>query len=140
MSVKFRLAFDVEAETLFSLMSKLLPIDNLRVEELRPSVAPKLMAQPKLAAPKAKRKGSSRGLGSRGGVDITKGMAQIIIDLLSDGKPHGALEIIALAVKRGYSKSGVTSRLIKLKAHGLIHQPEYGRWAIGEKPKTSSAA
>ena len=140
MSVKFRLAFDVEAETLFKLMSKLLPIDNLNVEELRPNVTAKLTHEPKLMAPKAKRRGGSAGLGSRGGADITKGVARIIMGLLSDGKPHSQSELKPLVKKEGYSPSGLASRLNKLMAHGLIHQPDYGLWAIGEKPKKTSAA
>ena len=40
MSVKFKLGFTVSAETLFTLMSKLLPIEDLSVEEVieRPPV------------------------------------------------------------------------------------------------------
>ena len=138
MSVKFRLAFDVEAETLFKLMSKLLPIDNLDVVELRPS-APKLMAQPKLTASKPKHRGGATGLGARGGVDINSGAARIIIEALSDGKPHSAVELKPLVGKAGYAESGVSSRLEKLKAHGVIHQPDVGLWAIGEQPKKGAA-
>lgn len=34
MSVKFKLGFTVSAETLFTLLSKMLPIDDLSVEEV----------------------------------------------------------------------------------------------------------
>ena len=96
--VKFKIGFEIGAETLFGMLSKMLPIDNLHVEEIvEPPPRFNLKAQveklgadsllpPKFAPrkkPRAKRSGRA--------VDLKAGINRIIVEVLSDGLPHHAV-------------------------------------------------
>jgi hypothetical protein len=74
MAVKFKIGFTIDAETLFGLISKFLPLENLSVEEvaLRPAhAAPprlsKIAERVERAKPKQKR--ASRGMDLKAGVN-----------------------------------------------------------------------
>lgn len=137
---KFRVSFTITAETMFHMMSKFLPIDDLSVVE-QPLVERAKLAQPKPAIVtqqklvgkwKIKPKHKTRS------IDMKKGINSVIADLLSDGKPHRAMEIGPLIKARGYSPNSVTSRLDALQAAGLVKKVDIGTWILVESnPKVA---
>jgi hypothetical protein len=138
MTMKLKIGFTVSAETLFGLMAKLLPIDDLHIEELgdtaRPSLAPakaapKQIGKPHKPPPKQQRR--------RTGPDLKSGVNRIIVEALSGG-PRRASEIKPLLKAAGFAESGVGSRLEKLREQGIVHQPEFGLWQL--TAKTEAAA
>lgn len=124
--VKFKVAFTITAETMFSMLSKFLPVEDLTVEEMVPKP---VSAQPKLArqfvrdTPKLKRKRSpSRTF------DLNSGINRIIMELLADGQTHKAIEIKPLLKKAGFSANSVGSRLQALREKGIVEQMGKGAW------------
>ena len=88
--IKYRLGFTMSAETLFALMAKVLPIEDLNVEEIieRPPAVQKparrlAQPQPQLVKPERKKR-------DRGGPNMKAGANAIIMELFSDGKGHRA--------------------------------------------------
>jgi hypothetical protein len=143
MSVKFKIGFTIDAETLFGIIAKFLPVEDLEVEEIEPHapkhvekiarlVGPENRHEP-VRPPRAKRPGPIP-------MSLDKGANAIIMNFLADGKRHGPGALKPLFRAAGYSDSGVASRLMKLKAAGVVHQPEYGLWQIGEAPVTKKSA
>jgi hypothetical protein len=150
--VKFRLGFTISAETLFSMMSKVLPIDDLHVEEVfepdRGHGHPlggfkdtehlpthNLKAQikhlgqdslmPKQLKPKQPAKQQRRR-----GVDLKRGINGIIITALSDGAVHRAVDLQPLLKAAGFSENSISSRLQQLKEHGVVRQTGIGAWRL----------
>jgi len=136
--VKFRLGFTISAETLFLLMSKMLPIDDLAVEEVMdapPNPRHNLKAQIKhlgqdslMPPPKAKqpqkRKRASRGL------NLKQGINGIILVALSDGAVHRAVDLQPMLKAAGYSPNSVSSRLQELRNNGVVRQVSTGAWRL----------
>lgn len=139
MSVKFKLGFTVSAETLFTLLSKMLPIDDLSVEEVvEPPPVPahmdsldRYMKPPKLIKPQLK---TVRRRG-RNALNPNKGVNKIILDMLADGKPHHVAEADGSIKEAGYSPNGMYSRIQRLQRHGLVFQPRKGLWQLTPKSK-----
>jgi hypothetical protein len=143
MAVKFKVGFTMSAETLFGIIAKMLPIEDLQVEEIEPRAVP---APPKVAAlagpikkprkpyPKEVRRGNRHT-----GPNLDVGVNAIIMAHLSDGKPHYATELKPLLKAAGFSPNGTGSRLQSLLRAGVLHQPAYGLWQIGEAKKAASA-
>jgi hypothetical protein len=143
MAVKFKVGFTMSAETLFSIIAKMLPIEDLQVEEVQPRAlhaAPKIAA---LAAPTKKPRKPYPKTSYRGnrhtGPNLDAGVNAIIMAHLSDGKPHYATELKPLLTAAGFSANGVGSRLQALRKAGVLHQPDIGLWQIGEARKAASA-
>lgn len=139
--VKFKIGFVVDAETLFGILSKFLPVDDLVVEELSsspqsspPSSMPHLadrtlrvatMRQPRLkrASPpvrKSKRKPSKP-------MNLNAGVNRIILDALFS-RPHRASEFRPLLKAAGFSGNSAGSRLQQLERHGIVKRVEHGLW------------
>jgi hypothetical protein len=135
MTMKLKIGFTVSAETLFGLMAKLLPIDDLHIEELGETARPSLA--PAKAAPKQIGKPPPKQQRRRTGPDLKSGVNRIIVEALSGG-PRRASEIKPLLKAAGYAESGIGSRLEKLRAVGIVHQPEFGLWQL--TAKTEAAA
>jgi DNA-binding transcriptional ArsR family regulator len=137
---KFKIGFDVDAETLFDMMAKFLPIDNLTVEELTPPPRPdpairfdKRFDLPKGISkqhtlPSTKRKKYARNKPSIP-MDLTKGINRIILDLLEHG-PHYAVEFKKPMANAGYSPNSVGSRLQSLEEKGIIKRTGDGKWKL----------
>jgi hypothetical protein len=128
MSVKFKIGFTMDAETLFSMISKFLPVQDLHVEEVIerpapefvPSIKPKSITQYK---PKQKRRSSKP-------LDLKVGINRIIIEAMADGEPHRAVEFKPLLEKGGYSPNSVGSRLQNLEYHGIVGRLGDGTWRL----------
>jgi hypothetical protein len=134
MPVKFKIGFTIPAETLFGLLAKVLPIDDLHVEELVVGT-PVLKAAPApvMRAISKPKKGKRRSAG----MDLDAGVNAVILRHLSDDQPHRAAELKPLLVAVGYSANSVGSRLQKLHDMGVVFQPELGLWQ--RKPLAQSA-
>jgi hypothetical protein len=131
MAVKFKVGFTMSAETLFSIIAKFLPVEDLRVEELEPHKQIKVEKIARLAGPENRPKWGNRYRGA----SLDGGCNGVIMKLLGDGKPHRAMELKPLFEAAGYAPSGVGSRLDKLRNANIIHQPDLGLWQIGEAKK-----
>jgi hypothetical protein len=138
--MKFKIGLTISAETLFGLIAKMLPIEDLQVEEVPERLETKVEKIAQLSGPKIRHK-PPRPRGNRyNGPILDGGGNKIVMDLLSDGKGHSARELKGLFEAGGYAPSGVGSRLDKLRDAKVIHQPEYGLWQIGEAPPKKKAA
>jgi hypothetical protein len=128
MPVKFKIGFIMDAETLFGMLTKFLPVQDLHVEEVIerpapefvPPMKPKVLIQSK---PKRKRRPSKP-------VDLHAGINRIIIEAMADGQPHRAVELKPLLEKGGYSPNSVSSRLQNLEQHGAVKQLGDGTWQL----------
>ena len=138
MTVKFKIGFTVDAQTMFEMIAKFLPIDALSVEEVveRPP-QPKLMmahSQPQLAPrpklaefmPKGRKKRPPKP------VDLDRGINKIILDMLSDGKPRTPAELKAAIAAGKYSPNSLGSRMGQLVRDGYVMQPDYGLYQKGK--------
>lgn len=134
---KFRIAFTIQAETMFHLMSRLLPIDDLSVSEMHEGTAhksvPKIAARIHAALSRPKNKRRSRG------IDLEHGINSILVDHLSDGKPHRAQEMQPLMKTGGYSPNSVNSRLEELRKAGIAERVGDGTWRLVQKVRTSAS-
>lgn len=133
---KFRIAFTIQAETMFHLMSRLLPIDDLEVVEQAPQPqrpVPKLAARVHTALTKPKKKRRSRG------IDLEHGINSILVNHLSDGKPHRTQEMQPLTMTGGYSPNSVNSRLEELRKAGIVERVGNGTWKLVQKVRTSAS-
>lgn len=141
MSVKFHVGFTIAADTLFDLVSKMLPIEDLHVEEiiertpssfdvrrlneLKPSKPPK---PPKPSEPKNVK------------FNLAKGVNAAIVGTLADGKIHTYAELKAMLNAKGFAGSGIGSRLNKLLTYGVIAHTGPGLWRLAAKHEAGEAA
>ena len=139
MTVKFKVGFTMSAETLFSIIAKFLPIEDLQVEEVPELKTIKHEKIARLSEPQAPRPPRPPGNRHNGPI-LDAGANAIVMALLADGKPHTPKELMPLFSAAGYAASGVGSRLEKLRDYSVIHQPELGLWQIGEAPPKKKAA
>lgn len=143
MAVKFRIGFTMDAETLFGMISKFLPVQDLHVEEIveRPPPqfvppVPKVAQRVALAKPKQKWVHTHKRPPKP--MDLKAGINRIIIEAMSDGQPHRAIEFKPLLEKGGYSPNSVASRLQNLQEHGAVRQLGDGTWELFLDQKTSA--
>jgi hypothetical protein len=142
---KFKVAFTMDAKTLFLIMSKLLPVEDLKIEEkldeaeLQAAIhalAPRALLAKTSAKTSAKRKWAK----SRPSIPFNpdKGINKIILDLLAK-RPHRAIEMRKPLEDGGYSRSSVSSRLAELKNRGAVVQNSDGLWSLSEAGQTKLA-
>jgi hypothetical protein len=115
MSVKFKLAFTIDAETLLGIMSKFLPVENLRVEEVieLPPTESRGDVVHSLHPPRKVRE-------TKGKLDAYKGINSIILKSLADGEDHVGSDCFPALKAAGYSVNGAYGKLNRLKEHGLV--------------------
>lgn len=138
MTVKFKIGFTIDAETLFDIVSKFLPLENLSVEEVverpeRPSTPrlPKAVAaRIKADTPKIKRRRKS--------VDAGGGQLKVIVDhLRAIGGVAVYGEIGDALQAAGFSKAGVGSALKRALENGIVRKHERG-YALPETINASA--
>ena len=126
--VRFKIGFEIGAETLFGMLSKMLPIDNLSVEEIVPIKTERVItgvkAHPQIRSPTARKKRHSNGL------DLKKGINGVMLAVLNDGQPHRATELRPLVKAAGFSSNSVGSRLQALREKGVVKQIGDGTWRL----------
>lgn len=129
MSVKFKIGFTMDAETLFGMISKFLPVENLHVEEVveqsKPDPAIRFDRRFDLPKPRPKQKREpSRPM------DLHNGINGVIIKLLMDGKSHHSGEFVPLIGAAGYSKNSVASRLAELCKKDVMVRVSKGTYKL----------
>ena len=127
MTIKYKLAFTIDSETLFGIMSKFLPVQDLSVEEVveRPENRLKRADLPELLAsikPKRHRRVNK--------VNLYKGSNAIIMAALADGGHHPNTDIAPNMVKAGYATNGLYGRMERLRRHGYVMRPRAGYWQL----------
>jgi hypothetical protein len=151
MPVKFKVGFTIDAQTLFAMMSKLLPVDDVTVEELieRPLPSDRLVLQPvppgamailnaAKQQTKARLKPKQYKRLPRKPLDLHAGINRIIMEALSDGFAHRSVDFKSLLKKGGYSENSVGSRLQNLREHGVVEQMGDGTWRLANFPATAT--
>jgi hypothetical protein len=134
--VKFKVSFTIEAKTLFQILSKTLPIEDLKVEEQvgQDKLAPlaKQFAQTKLT--KQEHKKHTR---SRPSVPFNpdKGINKIILAALTQ-RPYRVAELRSALASNGYSPNSTVSRLTELRAHGAVTKQGNGLWGLVSQSET----
>ena len=124
--IKYKVGFAISAETLFGLLGKLLPIEDLEVEELIALEAkPKPAHRLEHAKPKQQR--------NRGGPDLEAGVNRIIMQALAGG-PKRAADLKSEVRAGGYASTGIGSRLERLLHHKIIRRPKPGVYEIADGP------
>jgi hypothetical protein len=124
MSIKFRVGFDIDSETLFGMIAKMLPIENLAVEELAPAKAEPVTRIPHLKMSLARRRRPNPG------PDLKAGINRIIVEMLANGKTLRAVDFEAQVERGGYTANSVSSRLDRLKAHGVVEKLPDQTWRL----------
>jgi hypothetical protein len=139
MPVKYKLGFTIDAQTLFGILSKFLPIENLSVEEVveRPAQAPlphdwSPGGGKQIAKPKAKKK-YTRATPSIP-LNLKAGINRIIIALL-EKQPTSAINMRAAVTAGGYSRGSVGSRLQRLEEHKIVARVGDGTWILTPEGK-----
>lgn len=128
MSVRFKIGFTIDAETLFSIVAKFLPLEDLSVKEvgLGRTPAPRAPKQMELAAPvkKAQRRRTMNAQGGAGAV---------VLAALADGQPHAYRELQQAMTAAGFSGSGFGSLGVRLLKHRLIERAGMGVYRLARK-------
>ena len=118
--IKYKVSFAISAETLFGLLGKLLPIEDLEVEELI-ALEPKPKPAHRLEKPAHRARQFSQ----------TEGVNAVIIQALGTGpKRHGELRQAVAAA--GYAGSGVGSRIDRLLRQKVITRTAPGVYEIAD--------
>jgi hypothetical protein len=136
--VKFKIGFTIDAETLFSYVSKLMPgLNDFQVEEVY--VAPPLIERP---IPKVAQLVATRQIAKpiktikKRNVNrkrfLESGANKVVLDVLADKKPHNSVEIKAAMKAAGFAETGSGAKMSKLKSYGILFQPEIGVWQLKE--------
>jgi hypothetical protein len=126
MGVKFKIAFTISGETLFGIIAKFLPVEDLQVEEIEPRMAEKLRPIAKIEQPKRR---------NRFSVDLKAGGNAAVMAVLADGQPHSYRELRLAIGKAGFASSGIGAKLARLKEAKVVHQPASGMWQIDPERK-----
>jgi hypothetical protein len=137
MTIKYKLGFTIDSEVLFGLLSKVLPIQDLSVEEVMERT-PQLNDGPRFderfdlpkRAPQVRRK-----RGNDYELNPYAGGNAVVLSVLGDGEVHPANEFHAPMKAAGYKASGMFTRVKRLKRHGLIVSPAKARYQLTLKGK-----
>jgi hypothetical protein len=125
---KFKIGFTMSAETLFGIISKFVPVENLHVEEVIEHHVPlsdlAIRSDKQFDLPKPKRHRRSNRFNPKGGINM------IIIEAMADGKPHRPVEFGPLLKANGYSPNSVGSRMTTLLQKGVIAKIGDGTWKL----------
>jgi hypothetical protein len=136
MPVKFKLGFTIDAETLFGIMSKFLPVEDLVVEELAPTPDLSIRFDKRFGLPKPVRTRQVRAKrGSGYAMNLHAGANAIIMAMFSDDEEHTGLECLPALRAAGYSTNGTYGRFERLKRHGVIVSLRRGKWKLTPKGK-----
>lgn len=149
MSVKFKIGFEIDAETLFGIIAKFIPLDNLAVEEVieRPHAAPPRIASPeriakshhfmdghKMVGVKAAQKNKRARAPPGFPINLEDGVNGVIMGVLADGQPHRFKEFGKASAAQGYARTGTGSRLKRLLKHGAVVRTGVGEYVRGKTP------
>jgi hypothetical protein len=132
--MKYKITFTIQSEDLFQILSSILPLSDLAVEEAEPPPQQKsqFVIQHPTQRPHRRpaKRTSSVPFNPNGGIN------KIILSCLATG-PHRALDIRPLLAEGGYSPNSIGSRLQKLHARGVITQMGDGLWSLASQDSTN---
>jgi hypothetical protein len=135
MPVKFKLGFTIDAETLFGIMSKFLPVTDLVVEELveQRGFDP-LADRTHHHLPKPKRAPQVR---RNNGIamDIHSGANAVIMAAFSDGEKHAGADCFTAMKAAGYATNGIYNKFKRLQRHGILDTHKGLWWLTPEGKK-----
>jgi hypothetical protein len=132
MSVKFRIGLTIDGETLFGIIAKMLPVEDVSVEEVSSTLAQRAIAI--ADRPRLKQKQKQK---RQGKVRLKAGINGIILTAMADG-PKRALELKPLVEAAGYSQNSVNSRLEELRKKGITERVGDGKWRVRRMPHEST--
>lgn len=118
MTVKFKIGFSVTAETLFGLMAKFLPVEDLHVEELV-EPAPTLTRRAALthdAAPKIRKRSVNAG----------GGQLKVITEFAHARGVVSYGEIRRALAEEGFAAAGAGSAIARAIKHGFLRKQGNG--------------
>ena len=115
--MKFKVGFTIGSETLFAMIAKMLPIEDVSIEELAPTG---IRAHPQIARKKKR---------DRGGPRLNMGINAIIMAELKEG-PKREIEMRPKIKAGGFSENSTSSRLEALRGHGVVTRVGDGRWKL----------
>lgn len=133
MAVKFKVGFTMSAETLFGIIAKFLPVEDLHVEE----IAPKVEKIARLEGPKKRHPRAKRPSGPGYPPNLEEGVNGVIMRFLADGQAHRFADMRAAVGKAGYSPTGIGSKLDRLRELGHVERVALGMWRRIEAKKTA---
>jgi hypothetical protein len=125
--VKFKIGFVMDSESLFGLIGKFLPVEDLSVEEIveRP---PKLPLQAIAhAVNHITKRTTEKKTRASPGPNLKKGINGIIMTALADG-PKRANQLKPKVKAAGFSENSVNSRLEALRGYGVLEMIGDGTW------------
>jgi hypothetical protein len=132
MSVKFKIGFTITPEVLFGIIAKVMPLENLHIEQLveapMPDPAIRFDKRFDLPSPKSKKLKKLKKKPSIP-LNLTKGINKIMVEALQT-RPHKAIEIKPMLISGGYSGNSVGSRLQNLETHGIVERMQNGYWRL----------
>ncbi len=130
MSVDYKVKFRISGQALFALFAKMLPIDDVSIEEipskLTPVVDPELDKIVRAIAHKPKPQKNKRPLP---GPDLKRGINGIVVTALKD-KPIRAVDLQPMIKAAGYSANSISSRLEELRKSGVVSRDSEGFWKL----------
>ena len=122
--MKFKVGFTIGSETLFAMIAKMLPIEDVSIEELAPIKADRMItgirAHPQIAGKKKR---------DRGGPRLNMGINAIIMAELKEG-PKREIEMRRKIKAGGFSENSTSSRLEALRGFGIVTRIGDGRWKL----------
>ena len=142
--VKYKVAFTISGETLFSLLAKTLPLDDLAVQEIVDEAKFHQLSEQRAKLneylkPVIKHHRPHKRYATRKPVipfSPNTGINKILLSCLATG-PHRAYDMRPLLKEGGYSPNSVGSRLQKLAVRGIVIQHGDGLWSLAERETTN---
>jgi len=129
MTVKFKVGFTISAETLFGIIAKFLPVDDLNVEEVAPAEPRAIAKAPRLALRPPKPNGR--------GPNLDRGANGAILAVLADGQPHRYRDLKKAVIAAGLAGTGLGAKLTRLRELGAAEPLGDGSWRITQARKTA---
>jgi hypothetical protein len=144
--MKFKIGFTVQAETLFHMMSKFLPIEELHVEEIfeAPPTKPqsaiaklvaKSQSQLQLEKPKAKPKVKIEHFKHPSG----KTVQDFVVEYLKSHPSATWAEMSAYTVSIGYNKSSINNAVTRLVYKKIVEKVAPGIYRLTKNARTEQA-
>jgi len=136
MSIKYKIGLTITAETLFGMIAKFLPIEDLYVEE----ILPQSQNVEKITdlAPKTKPgKNTNKQFKHPSGKPLT----YFILEYFKQDQKHNPSwnELSKYTVELGFNKSSINNSISRLLKQGKIEKMTYGKYKLAENKTQKSA-
>lgn len=121
MSVEYKVKFTISGEALFALFAKLLPIEDISIEEVLSGVETTLHLTPTMKK-RARRRSA--------GPNLKAGINVVLVTAMQDKPPLRAAELQPIVKAAGFSPNSVNSRLEELRKYGVVERAGDGTWKL----------